>query len=113
MSTKEAGSAQTALICAKRLLPEFMVAYGSLESARKSCPQFAQALARTLTCGIVGDTNCSRVARIITILDHEIAATCAADELIEQMIVGKRVALPKIAAIKRDPRSLQRIVNVL
>ena len=90
---------------------QFMIADHRKKACAITVSQGAEAFAGAIARGIVADTDKRRVTRVITEAHHQVGGTGPVHDMIQQMIVTKRVAQPDIMAIQRQHPSQPDIAN--
>ena len=105
----ETGHAHAADVRSERFFPQLMVADNGVKVGGEFPAQLVQAFPGALAGRVIADTDEGGIARIIAIGHDVIAPPGAGQKLVEQIIMGKRVALPKIMSIQPDGQAPGRI----
>src|SRR5512141_1501272 len=77
-----------------------MVAVVDAEVGAESLPELGHALQDSLAGGGVAQADEGRIARVIAVGDDAVEVGAAFDELVEEVVVAHRVALPEVVAIE-------------
>src|SRR5438093_718506 len=90
-------------------LSQFMIAKSGPQLRTEFLPKLGKALARAVEGGIIAHTEAGGVAAVVAVGDDVIAAVGLSDELVQQMVLAKRVALPDEMPVAGCEQSEERI----